>query len=87
MTLTKHIAAEQLRALDLHPGDTLRVIAEDGAIALVQIERPSEEALTERAKGKASEWLRTAKGSVHARVDESANDVRTAYYAAKYGVK
>lgn len=37
--------------------------------------------------GKASEWLRTAKGSVRAAAGESADDARMAYYAAKYGVK
>jgi len=41
----------------------------------------------QRATGKASEWLRTAKGSVHAAAGESADDARMAYYAAKYGVK
>ena len=40
----------------------------------------------ERAKGKASEWLRTAKGSVHAAAGELADDARMAYYAAKYGL-
>ena len=39
------------------------------------------------AKGRASEWLRTAKGSVHMAAGESADDARMAYYAAKYGVK
>lgn len=39
------------------------------------------------AAGTASEWLRTAKGSVHAAAGESADDARMAYYTAKYGVK
>jgi len=37
--------------------------------------------------GKASEWLRTAKGSVRIGAGETANDARMAYYTAKYGVK
>lgn len=37
--------------------------------------------------GKASEWLRTAKGSVRVAAGESTDDARMAYYAAKYGVK
>lgn len=37
--------------------------------------------------GKASEWLRTAKGSVRSEAGETADDLRTGFYAAKYGVK
>ncbi len=87
MTLTKHIDAEQLRALVLHQGDTLRVLAENGAIAIVQIERPSEKTPTKRANGKVSEWLRIAKGSVHMNAGESVDNARMAYYAEKYGIK
>ena len=39
------------------------------------------------APGKASEWLRTAKGSVRIPAGESADDARMAYYTAKYGVR
>ena len=41
----------------------------------------------QRGTGTASEWLRTAKGSVRAAAGESVDDARLAYYAAKYGVK
>ena len=41
----------------------------------------------QRVTGTASEWLRTAKGSVRAAAGESVDDARMAYYAAKYGVK
>ena len=37
--------------------------------------------------GEASEWLRTAKGSVRAAPGESADDARMAYYTAKYGLR
>jgi hypothetical protein len=37
-------------------------------------------------QGKASEWLRTARGSVHVAAGESADDARMAYYSAKYGL-
>ena len=40
----------------------------------------------QQANGAASDWLRTAKGSVRAAVGESADDVRMTYYTAKYGV-
>ncbi len=36
--------------------------------------------------GKASEWLKTAKGAVHLAAGESADDARMGYYAAKYGL-
>ena len=55
---------------------------EELATMLAEDERPS----VERGKGKASEWLRTAKGSVHAAAGELADDARMAYYAAKYGL-
>ena len=41
----------------------------------------------QRATGTASEWLRTAKGSVLAASGESADDARMAYYTAKYDLR
>ena len=41
----------------------------------------------DQATGKASEWLRTAKGSVLATPGESADDARMAYYNARYGLR
>jgi hypothetical protein len=44
--------------------------------------RPS----AEHGQGKASEWLRTATGSVHVAAGETADDARMSYYAGKYGL-
>ena len=56
-----------------------RIYSEEELTAMIAEDQP----LT----GKASEWLRTAKGSVRTAAGESADDARMAYYAAKYGVK
>ena len=37
MTITKQIPAEQVRSLDLHQGDSLRIVAEMGSTFLIQI--------------------------------------------------
>ena len=37
--------------------------------------------------GRVREWARRARGSVRLAAGESADDVRLAYYAGKYGVK
>jgi hypothetical protein len=47
----------------------------------------TEHSAVARGQGIASEWLRTAKGSVYAAVGESADDARMDYYSAKYGLK
>jgi hypothetical protein len=59
---------------------------EELASLLAEDKRSGERPSAALGKGKASEWLRTAKGSVHAIAGESADDARMAYYAAKYGV-
>jgi hypothetical protein len=59
---------------------------EEQATEFAEHERAGEMPLTGRRSGKAGAWLRTAKGSVRAAVGESANDMRLAYYAAKYGL-
>ena len=59
-------------------------ISSDAELAsiLAEDERPA----VARGQGKASEWLRTARGSVRAAAGESADDARMAYYATKYGL-
>ena len=39
------------------------------------------------AAGKASEWLRSAKGSVKLDAGATVDDARMDYYASKYGLK
>lgn len=40
-----------------------------------------------KPRGKVSEWLRAAKGSVRAAAGEAEEDLRIEYFSAKYGVE
>jgi hypothetical protein len=84
MTTTKTIPAERLRGLDVHQGDTLHILAVMDSAFLVQFSR--NEPASSEPPGKASEWLRTAKGSVQLAPNESPDDARMGYYTAKYGL-
>jgi hypothetical protein len=59
---------------------------EELASMLAEDQRAGEGPVVERGKGKASEWLRAAKGAVRVAAGESADDARMSYYAAKYGL-
>lgn len=83
MTFTQQIPLAQLAGLDVHEGDTLHVVAVLDSSVVVNVSRGDD---MPAAPGKASEWLRTAKGSVHLQAGESAEDARMDYYAGKYGV-
>jgi len=69
--------------LDVHEGDTLHVIALLSSSFVAQVTRADAEPVPQ---GKASEWLRSAKGSVRLATDETADDARMDYYATKYGL-
>jgi hypothetical protein len=84
MPVTKSISADHLRGLDLHRGDTLRVLEVQEENIVVELQRA--DAAPPRVAGQASEWLRTARGSVRLAPGESADDARMAYYAEKYGL-
>ena len=84
MTITKTIPAEGLKGLDVLPGDTLHILAVMDSAFLVQFSR--NEPTTAELPGKASEWLRTAKGSVRLTPGETADDARMGYYTTKYGL-
>jgi len=83
MTFTQRIPAERLSDLNLHEGDTLQVIALIDSAFVVQVSRADD---GPPATGKASEWLRSAKGSVRLAPGESVDDLRMDYYATKHGV-
>ena len=85
MTTIESIPAERLSGLDVHAGDTLQILALKDTTFLVQISRMDETLAT--SAGKASEWVLSARGSVRHAANEAADDVRMAYYAAKYGLK
>lgn len=84
MTFTQEIPQKHLLELDVHEGDTLRVVARLNGTFLVQVTR-SDAALLPQA-GKASEWLGSSIGSVRLGTAESVDQARLDYYAAKYGL-
>ena len=82
MTVTKSIPTDRLRELDVHRGDTIRV--PEAHEENIPIEIQGAESAKPSA-GQASEWLRTARGSVRLAPNESADDARMVYYEARYG--
>jgi len=84
MTHTQRIPAEKLLGLDVHAGDTLHVVALIDSSFVVNVTRSNDAA---PAPGKASEWLKTSKGSVKLADGESAADVRMDHYSKKYSLK
>ena len=81
MTRTQYIPAGALLDLDVREGDTLHVIARQESSFLVEVSRGETPSQT---PGKASEWLRTARGSVRLEENETPDDVRMNYYSTKY---
>jgi hypothetical protein len=83
MTFTQRIPADLLSGLNVHEGDTLHVTALLDSSFVVQISRAN---VIHSATGKASEWVKSAKGSVRLAPGESVHDLRMEYYAAKHGL-
>lgn len=85
MTITKEISSEQVRSLDLHQGDSLRVVAEMGGTLVIQIVKAASPVKPESGKKMtAGEWARKYMGI--AKGAESADDLRMGYYREKYGI-
>lgn len=82
MTVTKKIPTDQLRGLDFQVGDIVRVVEVSDESILLEIQRA--ESTPPREVGPASDWLRTAPGSVRLAPNKSADDARMAYYVQKY---
>jgi hypothetical protein len=82
MTFTRQIPVGQLAELDVHEGDTLRIVGRSEASFVVQVIRP--EAAATAGGGKASDWLRSAKGSVRLRDGEIVGDARIEFLQRKY---
>ena len=82
MTTIKYIPAEKLNSLDVHEGDTLHILALEENAFRIRISRT--DAVQTVALGKASEWVRSARGSVQLAPNETADDVRMDYYQVKY---
>jgi hypothetical protein len=83
MTFTQRIPVDRLSDFNVHEGDTLHVIALLDSSFLVEVSRADD---APPAPERASEWLRSAKGSVQLAPGESVDDLRMHYYADKYGV-
>ncbi len=83
-TITKEISTEQVRSLDLHQGDSLRVVAEVGETLVVQIVKAVTPDSNPNLRGKAGEWSRKYAGAVKG--NESADDLRISHYREKYGI-
>ncbi len=83
MTFTQRIPVERLQGFDFQKGDTLQVVEVENSAFVVQVRR-LEDAIP--ARGKASEWLESARGSVMLAPGETVDDLRMSFYDSKYGV-
>lgn len=83
MTFTQRIPAERLLGFDLQKGDTLEVVAVMDSEFVLEVKRAEQPAAT---RGKASEWLESARGSVNLAPGETLDDVRMSYYGPKYDI-
>ena len=83
MTFTQRIPAERLKGFDLQKGDTLEVMAVVDSEFVVQVNRAEPPAA---ARGKATEWLESARGSVSLAPGETLDDLRMSYHGPKYGI-
>jgi hypothetical protein len=83
MTFTQKIPAERLLGIDLQKGDTLEVVAVVDSEFVVEVHRAEASA---GVRGKASEWLQSARGSVKLAPGETLDDLRMSYYGPKYGI-
>ena len=85
MTITKEIPSEQMRSLDLHQGDSLRVVAELGSTLLIQIVKAATQPARSN-KGRAGDWARKYAGAARNTGAETTEDVRMAHFRDKYGI-
>lgn len=84
MTTTGIIPAKLLSGLEIHSGDTLRVLAVTASDVVVALQRDDSGA--SRPAGRASAWLRSAKGSIRLAPGESVDDARMAHLRRKHGL-
>lgn len=83
MIFTQRIPVERLLGYDFQKGDTLEVVEVENSAFVVQVRRAEDSA---PVSGKASEWLKSARGSVKLAPSETVDDLRMGFYASKYGV-
>lgn len=84
MTTTETIPAKHLDGLDIQQGDTLHVLSVSDLDVVVEVRR--RDVVRGRSEGKASAWLRTAKGSVRLPPGETVDEARTAHLREKHGL-
>jgi hypothetical protein len=84
MTTTIELRIDQIRDLDLHQGDVLTVLAEQGETLLVEINHASTEAPS-RPKASAGDWGRRYAGVARLSPDETTETVRSEHTHKKYG--
>ena len=84
MTTTEKIPAKHLAQLDVQRGDSLHVLSVSDSDVVVEVRRRA--AARNHSEGKASEWLRTAKGSVRLAPGETVDDARMAHLREKHGL-
>jgi hypothetical protein len=83
MTTTKTVSATSLNALGLHEGDVLHVLGKLDSMFVVQISH-TDAPESGTAPGSATAWLKSARGSIKLAEGETADKLRSAYYADKY---
>lgn len=82
MLFIQRIPAERLLGFNLQKGDTLQVVAVEDSDFVVQVSRVEPSVA---ARGKASEWLESARGSVKLAAGETVEDVQWATMAPNTG--
>ena len=85
MTITKQIPSEQMRSLDLHQGDSLRIVAEMGSTFLIQIVKAAAQPPQTKKSG-AGAWARKYAGAAKGPEEQTTEEVRMAHFHEKYGV-
>lgn len=85
MNTVQEIPAEAFRDLDVHEGDTFKVVEVRDGTVLVEMRRDS--ASERQSKIQAVEsWIRNSAGIVKLAPGETEDDVRMAHYRRKYGL-
>ena len=70
MTITREISAAQVRDLDLHQGDSFRVVAEKEATFVIQIVRAAQPSSPAK-RGSAGAWARQYAGAAKLEAGET----------------
>lgn len=86
MSTVQEIPAEAFRDLDVHEGDTFKVVEVREGTLLVEMRRDVSAETRKKATTPAAAWVEHAAGMVKLAPGETEDDVRMAYYREKYGL-